>query len=275
MRKLAAVCFSLGCLAAAPALAQEAAGGAATPRTEPASPAQTPAAAPAPAATPAPAPARTSPAPRPAPRPTTTGDDHPPTGSAWQDDEEEDEGDPYDFLWIEGMAGWSFVDLRGISTNNFYPEVVRLRGDGPMGGGAVGFRIEFLSVGARAAIAHYGDDFQVGTATAEVTLALPLPIIKPYIRLGFGLGWHGDSNYMAPEMSQTTVFGWAFTGAVGADIYFIDWFAVGAAVTADILNMSRQSIDDPMPGPGDVVFEDPGDAVGAQVRGHIAVSFHL
>ena len=184
-------------------------------------------------------------------------------------------GDPYDFLWIEAFGGLSFVDLRALSQNNFYPDIVRLQGEGPAGGAAVGFRIEFVSIGVRAAVAHYGDEFDVGTAVGEIALSIPLPIVKPYLRAGFGFAWHGDSNYMAPADSQTTVFGWAFSAAVGVDIYLVEWFAIGAAFNVDVLNMSRSSIDDPMPAPGAVVFEDPGDAVGAQLRGQLAVSFHF
>jgi hypothetical protein len=199
------------------------------------------------------------------------------------DDEEEEEEaedeDPYDILWIELFGGLSYVDMRAIDTENYYPEFVELSGTGPAGGLAVGFRVEFLSVGLRGALAHYGDGFEVGTAVAEVALALPIPVVKPYVRAGFGFGWHGDSNVedqvMVPTNAQTTVFGWAFNAAAGVDVYLADWFAIGAAFNVDILNMSRQSFDEPAGDPGDVVFEDTGDAVGLQARGQLGVSFHL
>ncbi|HJL15997.1 MAG TPA: hypothetical protein RMH99_10085 [Sandaracinaceae bacterium LLY-WYZ-13_1] len=194
-----------------------------------------------------------------------------------QDDEEDD--DPYDFLWVELMGGVSYVDLRAIDADNYYPEFVRLRGTGPMGGLAVGFRIEFLSIGVRGSLAHYADGFEVGTAVGEVTLSLPIPVVKPYLRIGFGLGWHGDSNVeeelTIPEDAQTTVFGWVFNGTVGLDVYFAHWFAIGAAFSMDILNMSRQSTDEPLTDPSEVRFEDTGDAVGIQARGQLSVSFHF
>lgn len=195
-----------------------------------------------------------------------------------EDEDEPKDDDPYDLLWVELIGGLSYVDLRAIDADNFYPSFVRLSGVGPAGGLAAGFRIDFLSVGLRGALAHYGEGFEVGTAVAEVALALPIPIVKPFVRAGFGFGWHGDSNAeeaMIPRNAQTTVFGWAFAAAVGLDVYLTSWFAIGAAFNLDILNMSRQSFDDPVGNPGDVVFEDTGDAVGLQARGQLSVSFHL
>lgn len=194
---------------------------------------------------------------------------------AEEEEEEVDETDHYDFLIIELFGGVSYVDMRAVQVTNYYPEIVTLTGTGPAGGAALGFRIEFFTVGVRGAIAHYADEFDVGTAVAEVGLSLPIPVVKPYLRVGFGFGWHGDSDFMAPANSQTTVFGWAFSGAVGLDVYLADWFAIGAAVSIDVLNMNRQSTSEPVTDPGSVMFTDSGDAVGLQVRGQGAVSLHF
>ena len=262
---------------------------------------------PSPTASPEPPPADSSPPPRteapspsPEPAPTGSGEPSPSAGAAGADtpayaqviireeeEEEEDEGDPYDFLWIELMGGVSYVDLRAIDQNNYYPTFVKLSGVGPMGGLALGFRIEFLSFGIRGALAHYDDGFDVGTAVAEVTLALPIPVVKPYVRVGFGMGWHGDSDVenslggmgvSYPNDVQTTVFGFAFSGAAGLDIYLAHWVSIGAAATVDLLNMNRQSTDEPVEGSDDVTdvrFEETGDAVGIQARGQAVITFHL
>lgn len=215
---------------------------------------------------PAPAPAATS-----APPPATP----PPAEEEEEAEEEEDDGDPYDFLWIDLSGGVSYIDMRALSENNFYPEFVRLSGVGGAASLGVGFRIEFFAAGIRGTIASYGDGFDVGTAVGEVTIILPIPVVKPWFRAGFGFGWHGDGNFNAPRDSQTTVFGWAFSGAAGIDIYLAHWFAIGAGAYVDILNMSRQSINEPVGMPGDVEFTDPGDAVGVQIRGQVGVTFHL
>ena len=232
-----------------------------------------------PAPQPAPEPARATPPPAAA---TGAGGPRTPQPSTPRrrpaEDEEEDEedgGDPYDFLWIDLAGGVSYVDMRALNADNYYPEFVQLSGIGPMGTLALGFRLDFVAVGVRGTVAHYSDEFDVGTATAEVTLMLPISIVKPYLRVGFGLGWHGDGDFNAPANSQTTVFGFAFDGAVGLDIYFADWFSIGAAFSVDILNMNRQTIDEPIGNPGTIEFTETGDAVGAQIRGQGGVTFHL
>lgn len=195
---------------------------------------------------------------------------------AEDEDEEEDETDHFDVLIIELFGGVSYVDLRAVNHDNYYPEFVRLQGTGPVGGLALGFRIEFFGVGVRGSVAHYADDFDVGTVALEVTLSLPIPVVKPYLRAGFGLAWHGDANFTAPTMSQTTVFGFVFNAAVGLDIYLADWFALGAALSVDVLNMNRQTIDGVGPADaGMVEFTETGDAVGLQIRGQGAASFHF
>ncbi len=194
-----------------------------------------------------------------------------------------DPGDPYDILWIDLFGGVSYVDLRAIDATNYYPEFVRLSGIGPVFGLGLGFRIEFVSVGVRAALARYDASdaaapdalFDLGTLAAEVSLALPIGIFKPYIRVGVGFAWHGDSNFDAPTMSQTTVYGWTFQGAVGLDIYVANWFAIGAAVAVDVLNMNRQSFSEPVADPGMVEFAQTGDAVGLAARGQLDLSFHF
>lgn len=228
---------------------------------------------------PEPAPARSS-----APPPRAAGTANAPAlpqpaAREEEEEEEEDGGDPYDFLWIDLAAAVSYVDMRALDSSNYYPEFVRLSGIGPAGVLGLGFRIEFIAVGVRATYASYGDGFDVGTATGEITLMLPIPIVKPWFRAGFGFGWHGDGNFDAPTDSQTTVFGFAFNGAAGLDIYLAEWFSIGAGLSVDVLNMNRQryngtmSIDPSMA--GEVRFEETGDAVGIQIRGQAGVTFHL
>jgi hypothetical protein len=208
---------------------------------------------------------------------------------AQQAAEPEPRPDSYDFVWIELFGGVSYTDLRAIDASNFFPEVVRLSGWGPGGGVAAGFRIDFVSVGVRAALARYDVSdpsapqavFDVGTLAAEVKLALPLEVVRPFLRLGFGLAWHGNSNIEdvwtmgePPSNVQTTVFGWVFQGALGVDFYITHWFALGAAFSLDLLNMSRQPIED-VGNAADVRLEQSGDALGVQGRAHGAVSFHF
>ncbi|MFO0684942.1 MAG: hypothetical protein U0234_22990 [Sandaracinus sp.] len=206
--------------------------------------------------------------------------------------EEEDEGDgrDVDFLWIEAFGGVANVNLvafngagtfSGTSTDGTSTSVFdEVTGTGPMVGAALGFRVYWIAVGARFNYASY-DVFQIGTVGGEVALRLPIPVVEPYARVGFGYAWQGDANYAVTTggvtaRPSTTVYGWAFNAALGLDIFLANWFTIGAGVGLDVLNMGRQT-DPSMTcmGVTDFCPSKPGDAVGYQISGFGQIGFHF
>jgi len=203
--------------------------------------------------------------------------------------EEEHEGDgrDVDFIWIEAFGGIANVNLVAFGgtasetdpssgTEVFHP----VSGTGPMFGGALGFRVWWLAIGARTTFASY-DAFQIGTIGGEAQLRLPIPVVEPYIRAGFGYAWQGNATYSVSsagvsEQHATTVYGWAFNAAVGFDIFLVNWFTIGAGVGLDVLNMARQT--DPRAacmGVTDFCPGHAGDAVGYQLSGYGQIGFHI
>jgi hypothetical protein len=199
-----------------------------------------------------------------------------PAGRARADEEEESDGRDADLLWVEAIAGYSYVNMRAIAYDNLYPSVVALSGSGYGGGLAAGVRLSFVSIGARATLASY-EGFEVGTAAAEITLRLPTPVVEPWVRAGFGYGWHGNANYDEPSLSQTNVYGYVIQAAAGLDIYLGRFFAIGAGFDVDVLNLSRQALTlgPGMASPTGVDLTKDGNAVGLQLRGHVAASLHF
>jgi hypothetical protein len=193
-----------------------------------------------------------------------------------EDEEEESDGRDADLLWVEAIAGYSYVNMRAIAYDNLYPSVVALSGSGFGGGLAAGVRFSFVSVGARATLASY-EGFEVGTAAAEITLRLPTPVVEPWVRAGFGYGWHGNANYDEPSLSQTSVYGYVIQAAAGLDIYLGKFFAIGAGFDVDVLNLSRQplTLGPGTASPTGVDLTKDGNAVGLQLRGHLAASLHF
>ncbi len=207
-------------------------------------------------------------------------------------EEEEDEGDgrDVDFLWIEAFGGVANVNLvafrgggtfSGTSTDGTSTSVFdEVSGTGPMVGAALGFRVYWIAVGARFNYASY-DVFQIGTVGGEIALRLPIPVVEPYARVGFGYAWQGDANYAVTTggvtaRPSTTVYGWAFNAALGLDIFLANWFTIGAGVGLDVLNMGRQT--DPTTtcmGVTDFCPSKPGDAVGYQISGFGQIGFHF
>ena len=189
-------------------------------------------------------------------------------------EEPEDDGRAADIVWIEAIGGYGFVNMRAISYDNVYPELVQLTGEGLAAGLAAGVRISFLSIGGRATLASY-TGFEVGTAALEVTLRLPTPVVEPWIRAGFGYGWLGTANYDEPTLSETSVYGYVIQGAIGIDIYLGKVVAIGGGFDLDVLNMSRQALSTMPVSPAGVDLTRDGNAVGLQIRGHVALSLHF
>ena len=200
---------------------------------------------------------------------------------------EQGDGRDVDFLWIEGFGGISYVDLvafsgpgnfSGTSTAGVFNET---SGTGGIGGAALGFRVYWVAIGARASYAAY-NMFQIGTVGGEIALRLPIPVVEPYARVGFGYAWQGNASGristggVMDTGTTTTVYGWAFNAAVGFDIFVVNWFTIGAGVGLDVLNMTRQR--DPRAtcmGVTDFCPSRQGDAVGYQLSGFAQIGFHF
>lgn len=141
------------------------------------------------------------------------------------------------------------------------------------GGAALGFRIYFLTLGARATIASYFG-FEIGTAGLDVALHLPIPLISPYLRVGLGYAWMGDADWSDPGLSSTDVHGLYADVGLGLNIKLARILSIGAGFDAAFLNLGRQSIRDGGT-ISDVNLEESGDAVGFQLRLHAHITLHI
>lgn len=181
---------------------------------------------------------------------------------------EEDDGHKAT-LWLEAGAGASYVDMAALSNDNLYPTLVELKGFGPAVTVAAHVRIAFITVGARVSLASY-TGFEVGTATVEVGIQPATQFVQPYLRLGFGYGWHGDANYSDPNLSQTDVYGVTVEGGFGLELLISKILSIGAGLDVDMLNMHRQAVSSlDTSSPTAVSLMNEGDAVGLQVRAQL------
>jgi hypothetical protein len=197
--------------------------------------------------------------------------------------EEESDGRDVDFIWFELEGGISSVDLIAFQGGDSFGSpgsaFQDIQGTGPFAGLGVGFRVFILSIGARVTYANY-QNFDIGNIGGDITLRLPIPVVEPYVRVGAGYAWQGQANYSDPAMSATTVYGWSFDSALGLDIYLANWFTIGAGVGLNLLNMSRQAVtsvgmDDCESSPTNICLNEPGDAVGYQLRGFLQIGFRF
>lgn len=187
--------------------------------------------------------------------------------------EEDEDDENWGVFWIEAQAGYSFVNLVQFSADNFIPQAEKIEGNGFFGGAALGFRVYFLTLGARATIASYFG-FEVGTVGADVAVHLPIPVVSPYVRVGLGYAWMGDANWNDPALSQTEVNGLVVDGGLGLNIKLARLISLGAGFDVAFLNLGRQSARDAGT-VGMVNLEESGDAVGLQLRLHAHLTFHI
>ncbi len=191
--------------------------------------------------------------------------------------EEQGDGRSADLIWIEGLFGYSYVNLVQFSQDNFLPSVDRYKANGWTAGVAAGLRVAILMIGARGTLASY-PGFEVGTATGEVHLRLPAGSLEPYARVGFGYAWVGNANYNVPEQSETSVYGLVLDASAGLDVYLDKIVALGVGIDGAWLNLSRQRLDEDQCAPdcvGEVSFTSDGDAAGLQLRLHGHISLHF
>ncbi len=192
--------------------------------------------------------------------------------------EEEEDAEDWGVFYLQLLGGYSYANVISFSQNNFLPETERVEGSGFFGGAGLGFRLEILTLGGQATLASYAptadDGFELGTVIGTIGLHLPVPGIQPYFRIGAGYAWMGKANYADPGISETRVYGFVVEGGFGVDIKLARPISLGLGVDAAYLNLGRQSASE-LGMIDDVNFEEDGDAVGYQIRGHVHLTFHI
>lgn len=191
-------------------------------------------------------------------------------------DAEQDDGRDHDVFWIEPNFGYSYVDLRMFRQDNFLPSTVDTKAHGYTGGVALGFRISWLTLGARGVAAKY-PDFYIGSLMFDAALRIPIGPVEPYVRAGFGYAWVGNPNFDDLGMSEVDVFGFVAEAGAGLDIYLSKVVAIGVGADAAFLNLGRQDVRECGTdcNPGHVNLEEEGDATGFQLRAQGHIGFHF
>lgn len=177
-------------------------------------------------------------------------------------------------LYVQPFVGGGYAHLKALDASNFNIEstdtavddvVVTSKGSGVRYGVAGGVNLLFVHLGGRLAFTET-DAFTLGTAVVEVALVPRLGPIEPSVRLGIGYAWQGNANY-GNYTKQTSVYGLAVGAGFGLDVRLGKVVGIGAALDADVLNMSRSTDL----GDATTIDAQSGNAVGVQV----AVTGHL
>ena len=189
-----------------------------------------------------------------------------------QEPENEDE-DSWGIFWLEAQAGYSYANLIQFRSSNFIPEAENLQGNGITAGGALGFRLYLFTIGVRANFSHYSD-FNLSSAALDLGVHLPIPLVSPYLRVGFGYGWLGGADWDSTSLRNASVQGLVIDGGLGVNIKLAPILSLGGGFDAAFLNLGRQSIRD-AGSIATVDLEEDGDAVGLQIRVHLHLTIHI
>ena len=211
---------------------------------------------------------------------------------------EEDNGRSVDFLFIQAEGGLSVIDLTGLSSSStgasVAPSLHEMRQSGYGGGLTVGFRSWIFAVAAHGYISRFisgapstvmgvmnNQDFDFGQVMLEGQIRIPLPVVEPYVRVGFGYAFLGafQLNQMY-EASTSEINGW--TGKVGAglDVWLGHYITVGAGADFSVMNLRRggvmrDSSTCPTTDPTCVELRMDGDSLGWLIAAHIQAGLHF
>jgi hypothetical protein len=123
--------------------------------------------------------------------------------------------------------------------------------------------------------------FDLGQVMAEVQLRVHVPVIEPYLRVGFGYAWMGNFQLDVDRYRQSTsdVHGW--TGKVGAglDIWLGRLFTIGVGADLTLLNLRRGGVMTsstcPNTDPTCVDLSHDGDSIGMLWHFHAQFGLHF
>lgn len=232
-----------------------------------------------------PAPVQPAPVEPPPPPPATTTSAHSettatttsqaaPHDAAAEEEEDEDE-DHREWFWLEASAGYSWINLAQINSEDFTSEPDLLQGSGFIFEGGLGIEFSILQIGVTSSYASY-EHFSIVTAELDATLVIPIPIIEPFLRVGFGYAHMGQVEVamMGATPEKARIRGIGIDVGAGLDIHLADAFQLGFAFDASFLNLQRQKVTE-LGTISNVDFTQTGNAVGLQLNGSVRVTFQF
>jgi len=179
----------------------------------------------------------------------TTGE--PGTGSpdqALQEADREDSGRGLEFVWLNGEAGVTYIDLGALSDNNLtQPGLPSPDRAGYLVGGGLGVRLLFFTAGARFRWAKVTNNFfKHWSVGGEAKVHFPLGSFEPYGGLGVGYSRFWDVAVMAdldgnsvPLPNPNDPAGLHVRLLGGADYYLTNMFSVGLNLSGEMLMLWR------------------------------------
>lgn len=180
-------------------------------------------------------------------------------------------------FWIEATAGYSYVNLTTFGEENFLPTLESTTDTGWTVGGAAGLRLWAFTIGARGNFARH-PDFNLSSAMIDLGLRLPLPLIEPFVRAGFGYAWLGTGRFREEAIRNADIAGFAAELGVGVDIALPAGLSLGVGVDGGLLFLSRDDVEGACEGDGcgvSIDLAETGRSYGVQVRPRVMLTYRF
>jgi hypothetical protein len=172
-----------------------------------------------------------------------------------------------DWVVLEPSVGVSYANILAFDNSGLIPGVNNSTSFGPMYGITAGSRFSIVTVAARLDFSRY-DAYDVGTLGARVQVHIPLPVVKPFARIGGGWAWLGSLNPASALWTCSpgstgndcpSISGWNLNAGAGVDFAVQRWLTLGAGLDFYLLNLNRAA------SPTQVNFMRTGDSMGFQL----------
>jgi hypothetical protein len=204
----------------------------------------------------------------------------PPPGTATEakleEAEREDAGRGLEFFWLNGEIGAEHLGLRSFSDSDLVDAAaVGTSNTGLLYGGGLGFRLVFITGGARFRMAQFSE-FKLWTLNLEAGLRVPMGSLEPYATLGGGYASSASLKALGDAGPDIDVRGFDVRGGVGIDYYLTELFSAGVNLTGDVLFLSRSKIDTAaLPAESAAIYGKDGSSIGGGVSLTALIGLHL
>jgi hypothetical protein len=165
------------------------------------------------------------------------------TEAKLDDAEKKNSGRGLEWIWLNGEFGFETLGLQTFSATNL--GINSSSQTGLMYGAGLGVRIIFVTLGAKFRIATMSA-FDIWTLNAEAGLRIPLGPLEPYLTLGGGfasVGAFSTSSIASSDRGNVSITGYDVRAGGGLDYYVTPIFSVGAAVTFEVLGLTRPGVN--------------------------------
>lgn len=161
--------------------------------------------------------------------------------------DKEDSGRGLEFFWLNAEVGGQHLGLQTFKANNLVDAgTVKTSQTGLMYGAGLGFRLVFITLGARFRLGQFSE-WDIWTLNGELGIHIPLGAVEPYFTLGGGYASMGafDGKSLGGSLSSDDVDikGYDIRGGFGIDVYVSSVFSIGANLTGEMLVLTRPGVD--------------------------------